>query len=470
MTTTMQLIAKQTVGAGGAASVTFSNIPQTFTDLKVVMSYRTNRAQIYDQLRVRFNGDTASNYSFKALFGNGASVDWDQATTTSLQLAIGQGNSATASTFSNGDFYLPNYRASTSKSVSSDLVGENNATTAYASLYAGLWTGTAAINTILMYPESGGLFNEFSEFWLYGISNSTTQNTSVPYASGGDVITTDGSYWYHAFKYSGSFTPLKNLTADVLVVAGGGGGGTGTQPGAGGGGAGGLRSTVTATGGGGTIETALALLANTSYVATIGAGGVGGSSSTTQIGVNGGNSIFSTITSIGGGGGAGSNNTDTVTSQTGGSGSGGARPATGNTSMAGGSGTTNQGYAGGNGRHQAGVRSTGGGGGGAGAVGQNGGDTSTPAGGNGVQITALATPTSTGANSGYYAGGGGASSDAGAGFGTGGLGGGGAGAGSGNGNAGTANTGGGGGAANNPNTNLGGNGGSGIIIVRYPIL
>jgi hypothetical protein len=64
---------------------------------------------------------------------------------------------------------------------------------------------------------------------------------------------TDGTYWYHTFVSSGTFTPQKAISCDYLVVAGGGGGGQ-DDNGAGGG-AGGLRCTVGATGGGGSLET-----------------------------------------------------------------------------------------------------------------------------------------------------------------------------------------------------------------------
>ena len=89
------------------------------------------------------------------------------------------------------------------------------------------------------------------------------------------------------------------LNVDYLVVGGGGGGGLSAG---GGGGAGGLRSTVTATGGGGTLETPLSLAFNTSFTVTVGAGGAGAIAGSPNIGsVSGNNSVFSTITSIGGG-------------------------------------------------------------------------------------------------------------------------------------------------------------------------
>jgi hypothetical protein len=135
---------------------------------------------------------------------------------------------------------------------------------------------------------------------------------------------------------SQSIWPGQPISVDYLVVAGGGGGG------ASGAGAGGLRSTVTATGGGGSLESALLVNANSSYTITVGAGGVGNSSLSTDS-TNGSNSTFSAITSTGGGRGSRLN---TEAGQSGGCG-GGAFSDQNNT-PSGGAGTANQGFAGGN--------------------------------------------------------------------------------------------------------------------------
>ena len=444
MTTTMQLIAKQTVGSGGAASVTFSNIPQTYTDLKVVTSFRGTTAQVYEITALRFNGLNA-NLSSRTLEGSGSAAS--SLNNGYIYLGSGDGASATANTFGSIEAYIPNYTSSNQKSVSIDAVGENNATTIYMQLTAGLWANTAAITSIEIVPT--GNFVEFSTFYLYGISNSTTtQATTVPYASGGDVITTDGSYWYHAFKYSGSFTPLKNLTADVLVVAGGGGGGrTG-----GGGGAGGLRAL-----------TAQSLTTSTNYTCTIGAGGAGNNTDGQKAGSGINSSIIGTALSITGTGGGGAASYGAGTGLSGGSGGGGA--GTGNAGGSGNSGSYSpvEGYAGGTGG--TGV-DKGGGGGGAGAVGNNGDSGSGGIGATSSLINAIGAATVTGQLSGgnyYYAGGGGAAQAQ-----AGGLGGGGASGSNAPGIAGTANTGGGGGSGTG-NTPAGANGGSGIIIVRYAV-
>jgi hypothetical protein len=445
------LLEKITVGAAGAASVTFANIPQTgYTDLVIKSSMRTNGSSFpgnpWQNLSVALNTNTGSTY--RQLFGTGAGVGSDQ------QAAgfWGTNNVATANTFSNNEIYIPNYTSSAAKSISIDNVTENNGTDFAAVLWAANYSGvTASVTSITLTPLSGSLL-QFSTFYLYGVAALGTTPAIAPKASGGDIIATDGTYWYHAFRSSGTFTPAANLTCGYLVVAGGGG--SGFESNAGGGGAGGLRSTVTATGGGGALESAVSMAFNTTYTITIGAGGAAAfAGSNTSISGTG----LTTITSTGGGYGANSGGQSTQ-KDGGAGGSGGGAGYSGSTY---GAGTSGQGYRGGSGYSTSSYGS--GGGGGAGAVGGDATASGAGAGGNGVQITAFATPTETGANSGYYAGGGGGAADSGS-FGAAGLGGGGRGGqpqatGS---TAGTANTGGGGGGYAK-------SGGSGIVIIRYPV-
>ena len=174
MATTYEAIATVEVGSGGAASIDFSSIPQTgYTDLLVKTSYRTNNTQIYDQLRLTFNGSSTAVYSFKGITGNGASPSSESSSSVaSIKVAPGGGNSATAYTFTNDEIYIPNYTSSNYKSLSSEGVGENNATTGYNSMFAGLWSNTAAITQITLVPESAGTFFQYSTATLYGIKNS----------------------------------------------------------------------------------------------------------------------------------------------------------------------------------------------------------------------------------------------------------------------------------------------------------
>jgi hypothetical protein len=445
------LLEKIVVGAAGASSVTFSGIPQTgYTDLAIRGSMRDSGAT--NNFTVEFNGNSSSIYTQKTLWAENSSATSYSRSRVNFYYDAIDDSTHTASTFNSFEMYIPNYTSANYKSVTTESVSENlTSAKGIMNVSADLFSSTAAITSIKLTQN----FAQYSTFYLYGVAKLGTTPAIVPYATGGDTIMTDGTYWYHTFVSSGTFTPAKAITCDYLVVAGGGGGS------AGGGGAGGLRSTVTATGGGGSLETALSL-GTSAYTVTIGAGGAGGGGNT-AVGASGSNSVFSTITSTGGGGGAPFSNT-LLNGVTGGSGGGAAtRSGSPFTAGTGGSGTANQGRAGGDGPSANGAAA--GGGGGANTAGATATTTNTGTGGNGGAGVA----TSISGSSVTYAGGGGGTGFTGSTRSSGGSGGGGAGGiyGTNNAVAGTANTGGGGGG--NYSDSTGAAGGSGIVIVRYAV-
>lgn len=171
-TTTYKKIAVVEVGAGGAANIEFTSIPQTYTDLVLLYSIRS--AGSYDNVSIRFNSNTSS-YSTRRLLGNGSSVSSDTVSGVSgspgsaaLCGAI-PGTSQTANTFGNQLVYIPNYASSNYKSVSCDSVDENNATGANAELTASLWSNTAAITSVRLLGYHGNNFAQYSKATLYGI-------------------------------------------------------------------------------------------------------------------------------------------------------------------------------------------------------------------------------------------------------------------------------------------------------------
>tara|TARA_R110000868_G_scaffold144632_1_gene363941 strand:+ start:3356 stop:3880 length:525 start_codon:yes stop_codon:yes gene_type:complete len=174
MATTYEAIATVTVGSGGASSISFSSIPNTFTDIKLVISARTNQSSWNDNSIVRFNGDSGNNYSNRRLNGSGSTVDSSSNTSQDgFYYWNFVGANATASTFSNNEMYIPNYTSSNQKSFSAERVVENNSSTDnMVSLIAGIWTGTAAITSISIAPFYGTLFSQYSTATLYGIKNS----------------------------------------------------------------------------------------------------------------------------------------------------------------------------------------------------------------------------------------------------------------------------------------------------------
>lgn len=456
-----------------AASVTFANIPQTgYTDLQIVVSARSNRAtEARDELQIRFNGDTAANYSTRELrtidSGTPASI------TSASQAQIMRGGitaaGATANTFGSTSIYIPNYTSSNAKSVSIDFVTENNGTPGIQGLDAAIWTGTTAITSIFLKPEVS-TFTTGSTFSLYGISALGTSPAIAPKALGGNIIVTDGTYWIHTFNASGTFTPLTTLSCDYLVVAGGGAGGRAAGAG---GGAGGYRTSI----GGSTLS-----FSAINYPVVVGAGGAPMTASRVPTLSNGSNSSISSITSTGGGGGGGYNNGTAVTNEMYQGASGGSGGGTWGNSGAGGvASPAGQGNAGGTAASGAGYGESSGGGGGAGGAGGNGQASNGICGNGGVGLSNSITGTAV-----FYAGGGGggygsynyggsqtAGSGGNGGGGAGGTGIGSSGTGTINGANGTANLGGGGGGGSYSGTlttiGTAGAGGSGVVIIRYPV-
>ena len=169
MAITYRLIQTVTASSGTVASIDFTSIPQTYTDLLFVISGRATTDN--PTLQVYFNNDTTSaNYKFRTIDGNGATVANNTGTQPWLMRVTP--SSASASVFGSGVMYIPNYAGTTyQKSVSADSVTENNGTTAYNAFHAGLWLSTAAITSIKLDPY-GTDFAQYSSASLYGIKNS----------------------------------------------------------------------------------------------------------------------------------------------------------------------------------------------------------------------------------------------------------------------------------------------------------
>lgn len=174
MANTYTLIASNTLSSS-AASVTFSSIPNTYTDLVIRMSLRiASTSNNTKGLRYKLNGSTA-NYSRTVLEGYGTGLFSNRASSTAFQYAgevITDFAGMTTNTFANTEIYIPNYTVSANKPISVFGVTENNnADYAYIDAHAHLWSNTSAITSIELYPEVDN-WKTGSSFFLYGIKNS----------------------------------------------------------------------------------------------------------------------------------------------------------------------------------------------------------------------------------------------------------------------------------------------------------
>ena len=165
---------KSEVLASSQASVTFSSIPATYTDLVLRISARNDDSgTVNGVLRVQVNGLSSSIYSFTALYGNGSAGSSARASsTTDITDIYLAGNLATANTFGTVEIYIPNYAGTTKKPVASYGASESNAAAVTMAANAGLIDLTSAITSISLLNNSTKQFLTGSSFYLYGISNA----------------------------------------------------------------------------------------------------------------------------------------------------------------------------------------------------------------------------------------------------------------------------------------------------------
>jgi len=161
------LIQTQTVSTA-VPSITFSSIPQGYTDLYLVISARSSFATgSVSDLYVYFNG-TTTGYTSRWLQGNGASASSSTSTAPADPL-VTMANVA-ANTFNSVSVYIPNYAGSANKSYTLDDVTEDNSTTAYQRIVASLWSNTAAITSLTVSEANGANLVTGSTASLYGIN------------------------------------------------------------------------------------------------------------------------------------------------------------------------------------------------------------------------------------------------------------------------------------------------------------
>ena len=171
---TYKFITSITVGSTAVASVTFSSIPQTYTDLYVVFSPHTDRGgYINSDMSLAINGSTSS-IAQRALFSTPSGVS----PTTGIQALMQGGYDGIAANqslvFGPTTIYFPNYTSSNFKSFSVDFTAEGNTADMDQARngFAGIvWSNTAAITTINIAVPSNN-FVQHSSFYLYGIKNS----------------------------------------------------------------------------------------------------------------------------------------------------------------------------------------------------------------------------------------------------------------------------------------------------------
>lgn len=165
-------IASTTVGSGGAATVTFSSIPQTFTHLQIrIIARLSSGASV--SIFYAFNGDTStSNYATHRMVGDGSTMTsqgWASGTFTPFTSGIPAAGD-TANTWGGAVVNFLNYTSTTQNKTMNSLAGYDGNGSGQVYMNSGVWLSNSAITSIVCTGQTS--FLENSRIDLYGISNS----------------------------------------------------------------------------------------------------------------------------------------------------------------------------------------------------------------------------------------------------------------------------------------------------------
>lgn len=171
----MSVIAHTELSSSAAASIIFSSIPQTYTDLLLVVSHRNTGNE--GQARIALNDDTGSNYpKIWLTINNGSASFYSDSSNFPFWTPT---SGTTANTFGLSEIYFPNYRSSSNKQMSVKSVIENNASTGiYYVLGSMGWNNTAAITKITLSMAAFD-YAQYSSATLYGIEDGSSGGVTV---------------------------------------------------------------------------------------------------------------------------------------------------------------------------------------------------------------------------------------------------------------------------------------------------
>ena len=192
MANTFEKITTVTVGSGGTSAITFSSIPQTYTDLKIIFSGRSTKAGSYTGAGLlTFNSGEAGVMNQKDLYGVGGTSSPGSATSASADfISIGEGSfpsaGNTSGVFGNFELYVKSYTESNYKSWSIDYIACDNSTTSYPIIAAGIYNINSAVTTVTI-ACSGGNWAQNTTATLYGIRNAAKTAGNSIKATGGNV-------------------------------------------------------------------------------------------------------------------------------------------------------------------------------------------------------------------------------------------------------------------------------------------
>lgn len=164
MATTYNLISSQVLNTN-TLSITFSSIPQTYTDLLLKMSLSYDGGTQADS-NLWFNGNNSSTINSMTSFRASTNLTYTNRVSTNGNTPL---YVSTSPLFANSELYIPNYTTTSNKPYFYMVANQATATDPFLNTQACLWRGSAAITSITL---SIGNYAPNSSFYLYGIKSS----------------------------------------------------------------------------------------------------------------------------------------------------------------------------------------------------------------------------------------------------------------------------------------------------------
>jgi hypothetical protein len=162
-----------TVGAAGASSVSFTNIPNTYSHLQIRWIARDDFNSQASDANMRFNSDSGSNYSWHQLIGDGSSAQAYASTSqTAARTGIIVGSTGGSNVFGSTVLDILDYANTNKNKTIRNLAGWDGNGTGSIALNSAAWLSTSAITSITITPRVGTNFQQYSQFALYAVKGA----------------------------------------------------------------------------------------------------------------------------------------------------------------------------------------------------------------------------------------------------------------------------------------------------------
>lgn len=170
-TNSYESISTVTLGSGGSSSISFSSIPSTFKHLQIrVLARNEWTINSRNELLMQFNSDTAANYSWHGLEGDGSSASANGTSgSSSMGIGVLAGDQLTSGIFSGAVIDILDYQNTNKYKTTRALTGVDANGSGWLWFRSGNWRSTSAVSTVTLFPANSQTFKAGSSFALYGI-------------------------------------------------------------------------------------------------------------------------------------------------------------------------------------------------------------------------------------------------------------------------------------------------------------